>query len=129
MRGRFTAPGAVLFSVLAFAMLQPAAAQRRRRSATSTARSTSCDRRSRLSCIHINGRDSVCREQDSVAAGSSILKHVAERADVKIRDHGGMTNMLVSNMQLGKLLAETHDDRNVALMRGHSSGAWPPRCR
>lgn len=39
----------------------------------------------------------------------------------EIRDAGGVTNMLVSNAALGKSLAETLGDRNVALMRGHGS--------
>jgi ribulose-5-phosphate 4-epimerase/fuculose-1-phosphate aldolase len=39
----------------------------------------------------------------------------------EIRDPGGMSNMLVSNAQLGKALATTLGDRNVALMRGHGS--------
>lgn len=34
---------------------------------------------------------------------------------------GSMTNMLVSNGKLGKSLAETLADKNVALMRGHGS--------
>jgi ribulose-5-phosphate 4-epimerase/fuculose-1-phosphate aldolase len=37
----------------------------------------------------------------------------------EIRKTGGMTNMLVGNAQLGKTLAETLGDKNVALMRGH----------
>lgn len=39
----------------------------------------------------------------------------------EIRDSAGMSNMLVSNAQLGKALANTLGDRSVALMRGHGS--------
>ena len=39
----------------------------------------------------------------------------------EIRDTAGQSNMLVSNAQLGKALAATLGDRNVALMRGHGS--------
>lgn len=39
----------------------------------------------------------------------------------EIRDSAGMSNMLVSNAQLGKALASTLGDRSVALMRGHGS--------
>lgn len=39
----------------------------------------------------------------------------------EIRDSAGMSNMLVSNAQLGKALATTLGDRSVALMRGHGS--------
>lgn len=39
----------------------------------------------------------------------------------EIRDSAGMSNMLVSNTQLGKALANTLGDRSVALMRGHGS--------
>jgi ribulose-5-phosphate 4-epimerase/fuculose-1-phosphate aldolase len=39
----------------------------------------------------------------------------------EIRDSAGMSNMLVSNTQLGKALASTLGDRSVALMRGHGS--------
>jgi ribulose-5-phosphate 4-epimerase/fuculose-1-phosphate aldolase len=39
----------------------------------------------------------------------------------EIRDSAGMSNMLVSNVQLGKALASTLGDRSVALMRGHGS--------
>lgn len=39
----------------------------------------------------------------------------------EIRDSAGQSNMLVSNPQLGKALAATLGDRNVALMRGHGS--------
>ncbi|WP_441279316.1 class II aldolase/adducin family protein [Tardiphaga sp. 172_B4_N1_3] len=39
----------------------------------------------------------------------------------EIRDSAGMSNMLVSNTQLGKVLASTLGDRSVALMRGHGS--------
>ncbi|WP_371421976.1 class II aldolase/adducin family protein [Tardiphaga sp.] len=39
----------------------------------------------------------------------------------EIRDSAGMSNMLVSNAQLGKALAMTLGDRSVALMRGHGS--------
>jgi HCOMODA/2-hydroxy-3-carboxy-muconic semialdehyde decarboxylase len=38
-----------------------------------------------------------------------------------IRDAAGMTNMLVSNARIGRELADTLGDRNVALMRGHGS--------
>ena len=37
----------------------------------------------------------------------------------EIRKAGGMTNMLVSNPQLGKALAEILGEHSVALMRGH----------
>jgi HCOMODA/2-hydroxy-3-carboxy-muconic semialdehyde decarboxylase len=39
----------------------------------------------------------------------------------EIRDAAGVTNMLVSNQQIGKSLATTLGDRSVALMRGHGS--------
>lgn len=39
----------------------------------------------------------------------------------EIRKAGGMTNMLISNGQLGKALAETLGTHAVALMRGHGN--------
>lgn len=39
----------------------------------------------------------------------------------EIRDTAGASNMLVSNAQLGKALAATLGNRNVALMRGHGN--------
>jgi HCOMODA/2-hydroxy-3-carboxy-muconic semialdehyde decarboxylase len=37
----------------------------------------------------------------------------------EIRDVAGMTNLLISDSQLGKALAQTLGDNSVALMRGH----------
>jgi ribulose-5-phosphate 4-epimerase/fuculose-1-phosphate aldolase len=45
----------------------------------------------------------------------------------EIRKTGGMTNMLVSNGQLGKALAEALGDRPVALMRGHGYVVVAPK--
>jgi HCOMODA/2-hydroxy-3-carboxy-muconic semialdehyde decarboxylase len=39
----------------------------------------------------------------------------------EIRQHAGMTNMLIANPALGKALAETLGDRPVVLMRGHGN--------
>jgi ribulose-5-phosphate 4-epimerase/fuculose-1-phosphate aldolase len=39
----------------------------------------------------------------------------------EIRDFGGMTNMLVSNSQLGAALARTLGDKPAVLMRGHGA--------
>jgi HCOMODA/2-hydroxy-3-carboxy-muconic semialdehyde decarboxylase len=39
----------------------------------------------------------------------------------EIRKYGGMTNLLVSTAELGKALADTLDDKPVALMRGHGN--------
>ena len=44
----------------------------------------------------------------------------------EIRKAGGMTNMLVGNAQLGKALAETLGNSNVALMRGHGGVVVAP---
>ena len=44
----------------------------------------------------------------------------------EIRDSAGMTNMLIGNPQIGKALAETLSDRNVALMRGHGDVVVAP---
>jgi HCOMODA/2-hydroxy-3-carboxy-muconic semialdehyde decarboxylase len=38
-----------------------------------------------------------------------------------IRQHAGMTDMLVSNPAIGKALAETLGDKSVVLMRGHGN--------
>jgi HCOMODA/2-hydroxy-3-carboxy-muconic semialdehyde decarboxylase len=39
----------------------------------------------------------------------------------EIRQHAGMTNMLIANAALGKALAATLGDKSVALMRGHGN--------
>jgi ribulose-5-phosphate 4-epimerase/fuculose-1-phosphate aldolase len=39
----------------------------------------------------------------------------------EIRDTGGMTDMLIGNGELGRALAKTLGDKNVALMRGHGN--------
>jgi ribulose-5-phosphate 4-epimerase/fuculose-1-phosphate aldolase len=39
----------------------------------------------------------------------------------EIRKYGGMTNLLVHNLDLGNALAETLGDKPVALMRGHGN--------
>ena len=39
----------------------------------------------------------------------------------EIRKYGGMTNLLVRNVELGKALADTLGDKPVALMRGHGN--------
>lgn len=39
----------------------------------------------------------------------------------EIRQHAGMTNMLIANAALGKALADTLGDKAVVLMRGHGN--------
>src|SRR5262245_60969585 len=39
----------------------------------------------------------------------------------EIRTYGGMTDLLVSNPDFGRALAETLADKSIALLRGHGS--------
>jgi HCOMODA/2-hydroxy-3-carboxy-muconic semialdehyde decarboxylase len=47
----------------------------------------------------------------------------------EIRDHGGMTDMLVRDNALGKALADTLGDKPVALLRGHGNVVVGPDVR